>query len=107
MRRSLRRMVPLLTALYTLAGIAACLCYVPQILRLRRDAGARRAMSLATWGGWVVVSLIGLAYAAVVVRQPEMVVVSGLNLACQLVVFGLALRQWRADRLVTATSTSR
>ena len=87
-----------LSALYALCGVAACAFYVPQVRRLLRDAEARRAMSLSTWGGWLVVGLVSTLYAGIVVGQPEMVAVALLNSCCQAIVFGLAFRQWLADR---------
>lgn len=96
----LRRMTPadLLSALYAGAGIAACVCYLPQLRRLLREPAARRAMSLATWGGWLAVGAVSLAYAAVVVDSPEMVAVTAANGMCQAAVFALALAQRLADR---------
>jgi hypothetical protein len=88
----------LLSGLYALSGIAACACYVPQIRRLMADAAARRAMSLATWGGWLVVGMVTVLYAGLVVGAREMVAVAGLNWLCQAVVFGLAVAQRVADR---------
>lgn len=98
-----------LTVLYTLAGIAACLCYLPQLHLLLRDAEARRAMSLLSWGGWFGGSGITALYAMVVVAEPEMVAVAGLNWLCQGAVFGLAVRQRFVDRhgIVTPPSTPR
>lgn len=98
-RRMVRAMLTeVLSALYALGGVAACLCYLPQIHRLRRDVSARRAMSLLAWGGWFGVSTVTLLYAALVVRLPEMMAVAGLNLLCQGIVFALALGQRLADR---------
>lgn len=90
--------VGLISGLYAVGGVAAALFYLPQILRLLRSAEARRAMALVTWGGWIVVGTVTLLYAAVVVRQAEMVLVVSLNLTCQVAVFGLAVWQRFADR---------
>lgn len=99
----LRRMnsSELLSDLYALCGIAACACYVPQIRRLMADATARRAMSLATWGGWLAVGLVTMLYAAIIVGTREMVMVTALNWLCQAMVFGLALGQRVRDRPTT------
>ncbi|HSV29516.1 MAG TPA: hypothetical protein VLL76_08150 [Candidatus Omnitrophota bacterium] len=88
----------LLSSLYAVCGVAACLFYVPQLRRLARDAEARRAMSLVTWGGWLAVGVVSLLYAAIVVGETEMIVVAGLNWLCQAAVFGLALAQRLSDR---------
>lgn len=87
-----------LSTLYAASGIAACGCYGPQILRLWRNAEARRAMSLASWGGWLCLSLVAVLYATVVVGQGEMQMVTGLNALCQAVVVALVAGQRRKDR---------
>lgn len=99
-RRKLGHMslTTVLSALYAVAGVAACLCYLPQIQRMRHDVAARRAMSLLAWGGWFGVGGVTVLYAIVVVGQAEMVAVAGLNLLCQGAILGLALRQRLADR---------
>lgn len=85
-----------LSALYAASGVAACACYGPQLAALARSADARRAMSLASWGGWLGLGVIGTLYAAMVVGQVEMILVSGLNVLCQTVVVGLvAAQRWR------------
>lgn len=88
----------IISVLYGFAGIAACAFYLPQLRRLVREPAARRAMSLATWGGWLAVGLVGLVYAVVVVGNAEMVAVAASNWLCQAAVFGLALAQRVADR---------
>jgi hypothetical protein len=87
-----------LGCLYTTSGLLACGLYGPQLRVLSTSAGARRAMSLTTWGGWSVLGVTTLAYAVVVVQQPEMVVVTAINALCQASVFALALGQRLADR---------
>lgn len=87
-----------LSALYAASGVAACLCYGPQLAALARSAQARRALSLASWAGWLGLGVVGTAYAAMVVGQAEMVLVSGLNLLCQSVVVGLLVHQRWRDR---------
>ncbi|HLO77574.1 MAG TPA: hypothetical protein VK196_14045 [Magnetospirillum sp.] len=86
-----------LSALYAASGIAGCACYVPQVLGLARNAPARRAMSLATWSGWLGLSLIGVAYAMVVVGQPELILVTSLNALGQAVVVALVAGQRLKD----------
>lgn len=85
-----------LSALYAASGVAACACYAPQLAALARRAEARRAMSLASWAGWLGLGLVGTLYAAMVVGQGEMILVSGLNVLCQTMVVGLvAVQRWR------------
>lgn len=86
-----------LASLYAMSGIAAGLCYGPQLLRLMRSDQARRAMSLVSWGSWLGLGAIGLLY-AVMAGPPEMVLVNGLNTGCQALVVALALGQRLADR---------
>lgn len=88
----------LLSSLYALCGITACVCYVPQVRRLMAEAAARRAMSLATWGGWLAVGVVTVLYAALVIGAREMVAVAAVNWLCQAMVFGLALSQRVIDR---------
>lgn len=88
----------LLSGLYAVAGIAACACYLPQLRRLLCEPEARRAMSLATWGGWLAVGVVSLVYAIVVVGNVEMIAVAAVNWLCQAAVFALALAQRMADR---------
>ena len=88
-----------LSTAYAVSGVAACAFYGPQLLRLVRDASARRALSAASWGGWLAVSLVAVAYGAVVAAQAEMVLVAASNAACQMLVLALILGQrWRDRR---------
>lgn len=89
----------MLSALYAVSGVAACLCYLPQVRRLARHAETRRAMSLAAWGGWLAVSAVTLLYAVVVVGQVEMAVVSALNALGQTaVVVPIVWQRWADGR---------
>jgi hypothetical protein len=94
--------VQFLSALYAVSGFAACACYVPQLWKLARDAGARRSMSLASWAGWLAVGCVTMLYAAVVVGQTEMMMVVGLNTLCQTTVVLLVAGQRIRDRRATA-----
>lgn len=85
-----------LSALYAASGVAACAFYAPQLAALARSANARRAMSLASWAGWLGLGVVGTLYAAMVVGQGEMILVSGLNVLCQTMVVGLVgTQRWR------------
>lgn len=86
-----------LSLLYGLSGLAACVCYWPQLWRLARDPVARRSLALVSWGGWLAVSVVGIAYAVVVTGQPEMVVVAAANALCQAAVVALGVHQRRRD----------
>ncbi|MBC7953490.1 MAG: hypothetical protein H7Z12_16925 [Rhodospirillaceae bacterium] len=86
-----------LASLYAMSGIASCVCYGPQVLRLVRSAEVRRSMSLLSWGGWLGFSGVAFLY-AMVLGPPEMVLVSGLGTLCQAIVVALALGQRMTDR---------
>ncbi|MGE5548106.1 MAG: hypothetical protein ACM33T_14465 [Solirubrobacterales bacterium] len=86
-----------LAALYAVSGLVGCALYYPQLRALAKSAEARRAMSLATWGGWSLMGAITLAYVAVVVKDRQIVLINSLNLACQTTVFLVAVWQRMAD----------
>lgn len=90
--------VDTLSVLYAASGIAGCACYGPQIARLARAAAARRAMALASWVGWLGLSLVAVLYAAVGAGQGAMLLVSGLNALCQAAVVALVAGQRWRDR---------
>lgn len=87
-----------LSLLYAASGVAACAFYLPQLRLLSASADARRAMAPLTWGGWMVVGWVGIAYAVLVVGQREMIAVMGANTLCQSAVFAAAVGQRLADR---------
>ncbi|MGE5477728.1 MAG: hypothetical protein ACM3Q1_13800 [Bacteroidales bacterium] len=91
-------LVESLSLLYAVSGVAGCACYGPQLARLARSAEARRGMALASWGGWLCLSLIAVLYAAVVVGQGAMVAVCGANALCQALVVALVAGQHCHDR---------
>ncbi|MDA8232851.1 MAG: hypothetical protein M0006_16085 [Magnetospirillum sp.] len=88
----------LLTPLYAASGLAASAFYLPQMRLLFASAKARRAMSPATWGGWLAVAAVNQLYVTVVAGDRAMIAVGAASLACQGVVFALALGQRIADR---------
>ncbi|HTH15321.1 MAG TPA: hypothetical protein VL974_01600 [Magnetospirillum sp.] len=90
-----------LSLLYAVSGMLSCACYGPQLLDLARKAEARRAMSLASWGGWLAVSTVNLAYATLVVHQPEMILVTTLGALCQATVVFFVAGQRLRDRRQT------
>lgn len=89
----------LLAWIYGASGVIAALFYVPQILRLVRDKRAREGFSLVTWGAWTGLSVIAFAYASLIVRTSEMMIATGLNMACQMIITVLVtnhrIRRWR------------
>ncbi|RJF99809.1 PQ-loop domain-containing transporter [Noviherbaspirillum saxi] len=91
-------MEQVLSVLYGVSGCAATVLYVPQILRYHRDHSARQSISLLTWSGWIMVTLVTVLYAFFVVKSPLFASVAACNAIAQLIVLGYGLaarqRQW-------------
>ena len=79
-------MEQILSVLYGASGVVATALYLPQIAKFHRDHEARRSISLASWGGWIVIAMIAILYAVFVVRNYLIASVAGLNVAAQAVV---------------------
>lgn len=85
-------MEQLLSVLYGVSGIAASALYIPQIIRYHRDPLARESISLLSWGGWIVIAAITIAYALYVVKSTLIASVAGLNVLAQITVFAYGIR---------------
>lgn len=87
-------MEQLLSVLYGVSGIAASALYIPQIIRYHRDPASRASISLLSWGGWIVIAAITIAYALFVVDSELIAAVAGLNVLAQLTVlaYGISAR---------------
>lgn len=93
-------MEQLLSVLYGVSGIAASALYIPQIIRYHRDPAARESISLLSWGGWIVIAAITIAYALCVVKSTLIASVAGLNVLAQVTVLAYGLRsRFRTGRL--------
>ncbi|WP_420474675.1 hypothetical protein [Noviherbaspirillum sp. ST9] len=96
-------MEQLLSVLYGVSGIAASALYIPQIIRYHRDPSARASISLLSWGGWIVIAAITIAYALCVVKSTLIAAVAGLNVLAQITVLSYGLRsRFRSGRLPPA-----
>lgn len=84
-------MEQILSVLYGASGIAASALYVPQILKYHRDREARMSISLLSWGGWIVLAAITVAYALCVVNSRLIAAVAALNIVAQAAVLGYGM----------------
>jgi hypothetical protein len=87
-------MEQLLSVLYGVSGIAASALYIPQILKYHRDRASRESISLLSWGGWILIATITIAYALLVVKSTLIAAVAGLNIVAQITVlaYGVSAR---------------
>jgi hypothetical protein len=85
-------MEQVLSMLYGISGVAALGCYLPQLLRYHRDPQARRSISVASWSGWIAVTLITLLYAVFVEKSRLFAGVTAMNAAAQCVVLAYGIR---------------
>ena len=87
-------MEQLLSVLYGASGITASALYIPQILKYHREPESRESISLLSWGGWIVIATITIAYALCVVKNMLIASVAGLNVLAQITVlaYGISAR---------------
>lgn len=85
-------MEQLLSVLYGASGITASALYIPQILKYHRDPASRESISLLSWGGWILIATVTIAYALVVVKSTLIAAVAGLNIVAQLTVLAYGIR---------------
>jgi hypothetical protein len=69
-------------AAFTLCNALRLGAYLPQIVRIGRDAGGATAISYTTWGIFTVSNLSTVAYALITLGDPRMALVFGVNAAC-------------------------
>lgn len=70
-----------LKSLYALNGFVAVLLYLPQITKAWSDRNDTHSLSLFTFGGWCIGSLITALYAWLSVRDPIFTAISLGNMA--------------------------
>jgi hypothetical protein len=68
--------------IYFVTNAARVLTYMPQIVAVWCSNDGAYAISLLTWGSWVVSHLAAVAYGVVVVRDFFFVAISLVNLVC-------------------------
>jgi len=102
-------MEQLLSVLYGVSGVAAAALYIPQILKYRRDREARQAISLLSWGGWIVIAAITILYALFVVKNTLIASIAALNIVAQVVVlfYGVTARFSPVMRAATLQTNNR
>ena len=66
---------------YLITNSARIFTYIPQIFAVWRCQDGARAISLLTWGPWVVSHLAAIAYGVLVVHDVFFVVISAINLS--------------------------
>lgn len=69
--------------LYVINGFAAVALYVPQITAVIKDAKKAQSLSLVTFGGWGVGSIITSLYALLLIKDSMFAAISLANLAGQ------------------------
>lgn len=65
---------------YLVTNSARILTYIPQIIAVWRCRDGARAISLLTWGSWVISHVAAVAYGVLVVHDVFFVVISAINL---------------------------
>lgn len=78
--------------LYGISGVAALGCYLPQLLRYHRDPQACHSISVASWSGWIAVTLVTLLYAIFVEKSRLFAGVTAMNAAAQCAVLAYGIR---------------
>ncbi|MBJ6727915.1 PQ-loop domain-containing transporter [Geomesophilobacter sediminis] len=79
-------------SLYVVNGFAGILLYLPQIAKALQSRDHARSLSLVTFGGWSLGSVVSTLYAALIVQDPVFTAVSFGNFVGAAAVFCLALR---------------
>jgi hypothetical protein len=77
-------------SLYVTNGFVAVLLYLPQIYQALKDRQRARSLSLLTFGGWSVGSLITALYAWCYVRDPIFTAISLGNMVGSGAIFAIA-----------------
>ncbi|MFM9925585.1 hypothetical protein VLK31_21530 [Variovorax sp. H27-G14] len=86
-------LMPIVSWLYLATNSARALTYVPQIAAVWRCTDGAKAISLLTWGSWVLANLTGVMYGALVVQDGFFAGISALNFVCCSAVALIAARR--------------
>lgn len=90
-----------LTLAYAAGAAASALLYIPMLAKILRDKNAWRGHSLPSWGGWLVISMVNLAYAARVNGDTNMIYAAAAgSIALGSVVALLVWSRFRAQRFL-------
>jgi len=71
----------LIAWLYLVTNATRFLTYLPQIAAVWRCRDGAQAISLLTWGSWVLSHLTAMFYGVLVMQDIYFVVITGINLA--------------------------
>lgn len=71
------------------AGSIRIVSYLPQMVRIARDANGASAISYTTWCTWTIANIATALYASVNLRDPYLAVVSSAYALCCITVIGL------------------
>lgn len=83
---------------YLVTNSVRVLTYIPQIIAVWRCRDGARAISLLTWGSWVISNAAAIAYGVLVVHDAFFVVISTINLGgCAAVTLLAAQRRGLLD----------
>ena len=77
-------------SLYAVNGFAAVLLYLPQVLKARKDREHALSLSLVSFGGWCIGSLLTALYAWLLVKDGIFTAVSLGNMTGSGAVFLIA-----------------
>ncbi len=84
---------------YLLTNAARLFTYLPQVWAVWRNTDGAQAISLLTWGSWLISHLAAIAYGIVIVHDLFFVIISCVNFCGCSAVTGIAWarrRQWCA-----------
>jgi uncharacterized protein with PQ loop repeat len=79
--------------LYLITNATRFITYLPQIAAVWRSQDGARAISLLTWGSWVLSHLTALAYGALITKDTYFVVITVINLVGCSCVTAIAARR--------------
>jgi uncharacterized protein with PQ loop repeat len=83
-----------ITWLYFASNSARILTFIPQIVAVYRCRDGAKAISLITWGSWVVSHFFAVLY-AIVQKDLFFLLVSIMNFVCNLAVFCIVVQRRR------------
>ena len=76
--------------LFAVCNSARVLAYIPQLVRVARDADGARAISCLTWGSFTIANLSTVSYALLFLSDWRTAAIFGANAACCLIIVGLS-----------------
>lgn len=82
----------LLIFFYSIVPVIAVTGFIPQIIKLIKDAEARKTSALGTWIIWNIACLASVLYAVFIIEDFLFLVTAGINLACHMVVLSVILK---------------